>query len=47
MHKMRVLSFMQLAETRPEISFDTIQQELQLGAEDVEAFVIDGQRTDA
>lgn len=28
-----------------EISFDTMQQELQIGADDVEAFVIDGKST--
>ena len=39
---MRILTLMQMAETRTEIDFDTIQQEMRLGADDVEAFVIDG-----
>ena len=42
LHKMRILTLMQMAETRSEIDFDTIQQEMRLGADDVEAFVIDG-----
>jgi len=44
-HKMRVLSFMQLAETRTEISYETIEKELQLDPSDVETFVIDVVRT--
>lgn len=42
MSKMRLLTFMGMAVEFKEISFDTIQQELQIGAEEVEAFVIDG-----
>lgn len=42
MEKMRLLTFMGMAVEMKEISFDTMQQELQTGAEDVEAFVIDG-----
>lgn len=42
MQKMRLLSFMQLAETNPEISFDVIKKELQLPAEEVEGFIIEG-----
>ena len=42
MAKMRLLTFMGLAVENKEISFDTMQQELQIGADDVEAFVIDG-----
>lgn len=42
MAKMRLLTFMGMAVENKEISFDTMQQELQIGAEDVEAFVIDG-----
>lgn len=42
MQKMRLLSFMQLAETNPEISFEAIQKELQLKANEVESFVIEG-----
>jgi hypothetical protein len=42
MAKMRLLTFMGMAVENKEISFDTMQQELQIGADDVEAFVIDG-----
>lgn len=42
MEKMRLLTFMGMAVEMKEISFDTMQQELQIGAEDVESFVIDG-----
>lgn len=33
---------MQLAETNPEMSFDTIQEELQIDESEVESFIIDG-----
>lgn len=42
MHKMRILTFMQIAEGKTELGFDQIQKELQLLPEEVEAFVIDG-----
>jgi translation initiation factor 3 subunit M len=42
MQKMRLLSFMQLAETNPEIGFDIIEHELQIKPEEVEAFIIEG-----
>lgn len=42
MKKMRLLSFMQLAECNPEMSFELIQSELQLQEEEVEAFIIEG-----
>lgn len=45
MAKMRLLTFMGMAVESKEISFDTMQQELQIGADDVEAFVIDGTST--
>ena len=45
MAKMRLLTFMGMAVEFKEISFDTMQQELQIGADDVEAFVIDGMTT--
>ena len=45
LQKMRLLTFMQMAETRGEISFDQIQADLQLNADQVEAFVIDVLRT--
>lgn len=44
-HKMRLLTFMQMAEGAQEISFDTIQQELQLPQDQIEAFIIDVVRT--
>lgn len=46
MAKMRLLTFMGMAVENKEISFDTMQQELQIGADDVEAFVIDGKTTE-
>jgi len=42
-HKMRVLTFVQIAEGKSELSFETIEKELQLESEAVEAFIIDGQ----
>ena len=42
MQKMRLLTFMQMCEGRQEIEFSTIQQELQLMPEEIEAFIIDG-----
>lgn len=41
MRKMKLLSFMQLAETQKEISFGTIQQNMQLGDNEVEDFLIE------
>ncbi|RWS30505.1 eukaryotic translation initiation factor 3 subunit M-like protein [Leptotrombidium deliense] len=45
LHKMRLLTFMQLAETKKELSFESIQEELQLQDGEVEAFVIEILRT--
>lgn len=42
MKKMRLLTFMQLAEANNEMSFEMIQKELQLEPDQVEAFIIDG-----
>lgn len=33
---------MQMAETNPEITFESIQKELQITEEEVEAFIIEG-----
>lgn len=44
MQKMRLLSFMQLAEKNPEIGFDVIENELQLNPEEVEGFIIEGSK---
>ncbi|KAK9882785.1 hypothetical protein WA026_023203 [Henosepilachna vigintioctopunctata] len=45
LHKMRLLSFMQLAESTPELSFKVIEKELQLKPEEVESFIIDVLKT--
>ncbi|CAG9764598.1 unnamed protein product [Ceutorhynchus assimilis] len=45
LRKMRLLSFMQLAETTPEISFEAIEQELHIKKEEVEAFIIEVLKT--
>ena len=42
MQKMRLLTFMQMAEERQEIYFDTIQQEMNLTPDDIEAYIIEG-----
>jgi len=41
MRKMKLLSFMQLAENRSEISFDEIKHSIQLNESEVEEFLID------
>jgi len=43
--KMRILTFMQIAETQSEISFSEIQKHLQIGDSEVEEFLIDLLRT--
>ncbi|XP_043561477.1 eukaryotic translation initiation factor 3 subunit M [Chiloscyllium plagiosum] len=43
--KMRLLTLMGMAVDNKEISFDTLQQELQIAEDDVEAFIIDAVRT--
>jgi len=45
MQKMRLLTFMQLAEGKQELSFDLVQSELHIGADEVESYVIDVIRT--
>ncbi|XP_054153753.1 eukaryotic translation initiation factor 3 subunit M-like [Oppia nitens] len=45
LQKMRLLTFMQMAESRKEIPFDAIQHDLQLNPDQVESFVIDVLRT--
>lgn len=47
MQKMRLLTFMLLAETAKEISFETIKQEMRLEEDEVEGFVIEVLRTKA
>ncbi|XP_049865338.1 eukaryotic translation initiation factor 3 subunit M [Pectinophora gossypiella] len=43
--KMRILSFMQMAESNPDITFDEITTELQIEEKDVEAFIIEVLKT--
>ena len=43
MYKMRLLSFMQMAEDKMEIGFATLQHELLLKPNEIEEFVIDGE----
>lgn len=43
--KMRILSFMQMAESNPEITFDEIISELQIEEKNVEAFIIEVLKT--
>ncbi|XKL66820.1 hypothetical protein PGB90_010240 [Kerria lacca] len=43
--KMRLLTFMQLAENSNEIAFETIQKELNIGENDVETFIIEALKT--
>ncbi|XP_066259240.1 eukaryotic translation initiation factor 3 subunit M [Euwallacea similis] len=45
MRKMRLLSFMQLAEATPELSFEAVEQELQIKRDEVEAFIIEVLKT--
>lgn len=43
--KMRLLSFMQLAESNPEMTFQQLQDELQIGENEVEPFIIEVLKT--
>ncbi|CAH1787809.1 unnamed protein product [Owenia fusiformis] len=45
--KMQILTFMQMAEQNKEIDFATIEQEMRLGPDDVESFIIEVVRTKA
>ena len=45
LHKMRVLTFMSLGETKSEVKFDDLCKELNFGLDEVEAFVIEGTKT--
>lgn len=45
MQKMRLLTFMQMAEGQKEISYDTITEELKISRKEVEPFVFDVLRT--
>jgi hypothetical protein len=41
-NKLHILTFMSLGENSKVITFDVLQQQLQISEEDVESFVIDG-----
>lgn len=43
--KMRLLSFMQLAESNPELTFEELQKELQITEDEVEPFIIEVLKT--
>lgn len=43
---MRILSLMSLAETSKELPFDLLQKQLQINADEIESFVIDGNNLD-
>jgi len=43
--KMRILTFLQKAENLKELTFDEIQKEMQIDADDVESFIIEAVRT--
>ncbi|KAI8036852.1 eukaryotic translation initiation factor 3 subunit M [Drosophila gunungcola] len=45
MKKMRLLTFMQLAESSPEMTFETLTKELQINEDEVEPFVIEVLKT--
>lgn len=47
LRKMRLLTFMQMCENRKEMTFDLIQEEMQLGNDEVEEFIIDVLKTRA
>lgn len=42
MQKMRLLTFMQMAEAQKEISFNIIEHEMGIPEDEVESFIIDG-----
>ena len=42
LRKMRLLTFMQMAENKKDIDYDSIQKEMDINEDDVEDFIIDG-----
>lgn len=44
LRKMRLLTFMQMAETRKDIDYASIQREMDLAEADIEDFLIDGEK---
>ncbi|CAF3683832.1 unnamed protein product [Rotaria socialis] len=43
--KMRLLTFILIAESQKELTFDAIQKEMQISADDIESFIIEAVRT--
>ncbi|CAF3535924.1 unnamed protein product [Rotaria sp. Silwood2] len=43
--KMRLLTFLQIAESEKELTFDAIQKEMQISSDDIESFIIEAVRT--
>jgi hypothetical protein len=41
---MRVLTFLQSAENQKEVTFDTIQRDMQIPLDEVESFIIEGRK---
>jgi translation initiation factor 3 subunit M len=39
---MRILTFLQSAENQKEVTFDTIEKQMQITADEVESFIIEG-----
>jgi len=39
---MRLLTFFQIAENRKELTFDSIENEMQISSDDIESFIIEG-----
>ncbi len=40
---MRVLTFLQSAENQKEVTFETIEKEMQIPSDDIESFIIEGE----
>jgi translation initiation factor 3 subunit M len=40
--KMRLLTFLQTAENQKEMTFDTIEKDMQISSDEVESFIIEG-----
>jgi translation initiation factor 3 subunit M len=45
MTKMRLLTFLQIAENQKEMTFEAIEKGMQIPPEDIESFIIEGNRT--
>jgi translation initiation factor 3 subunit M len=40
--KMRLLTFLQIAESQKELTFDAVEKQMQIQADDIESFIIEG-----